>query len=277
MCTPIWNNPELWLLYSRFPRQSKGKCIGKVWLWPSENDSFLPFVRCWANAGPSISPTMKSKSWEAFLATPIFVLILILCPYLTLLLTMKLTKSSSMAFWNCLELKTFFSSPLPSSPPTSHHLSTLFIDYWSLTRNSCFFFKFKFFLLGFDMDVRQLRQSQLPSLQCSLCMSQLQLPHPPAASQQSWKRRLAAPPMPPLMPMPLMPVSGAASDAGSRLFLKLHHRPPGSAHTTPVFLFAVSSCFSCSLCVLLFLSICACLFVGPASGSLRNGTLGKIK
>ena len=257
MCTPIWNNPELWLLYSRFPRQSKGKCIGKVWLWPSENDSFLPFVRCWANAGPSISPTMKSKSWEAFLATPIFVLILILCPYLTLLLTMKLTKSSSMAFWNCLELKTFFSSPLPSSPPTSHHLSTIFIDYWSLTRNSSFFFKF--FLLGFDMDVRQL--SQLPSLQCSLCMSQLQPPHPPAASQQSWKRRLAAPPMPPLMPMPLMPVSGAASDAGSRLFLKLHHRPARLIRHLFFCLLFPPVCQFASLCVLLFLSICAVLWM----------------
>ena len=75
-----------------------------------------------------------------------------------------------------------------------------------------------------------------------------------------------------------------ATDAGVRSSLRcrepalLKAAPPaGSAHTTPVFLFAVSSCFSCSLCVLLFLSICACLFVGPASGSLRNGTLGKIK
>ena len=205
---------------------------------------------------------MKSKSWEAFLATPIFVLILILCPYLTLLLTMKLTKSSSMAFWNCLELKTFFSSPLHHPLPIICQQS---IDYWSLTRNSGFFFKFLFFLLGFDMDVRQLRPSQLPSLQCSLCMSQLQPPHPAAASQQSWKRRLAAPPMPALMPMPLMPVSGAASDAGSRLFLKLHHRPARPIrHLFFCLLFPPVSLAVC-VCCCFFLSVLVCLLAPQAA------------
>ena len=90
-------------------------------------------------------------------------------------------------------------------------------------------------------------------------------PHPPAASQQSWKRRLAAPPMPALMPMPLMPVSGAASDAGSRLFLKLHHRPARPIrHLFFCLLFPPVSLAVC-VCCCFFLSVLVCLLAPQAA------------